>query len=83
MPSSSRHRSLPRPNWTKRPVRRVRSATRRYPETPPGGTARAAQGSAERESWADRQRRASMSVAQITDQTNCGRAGTNLKAITC
>ena len=34
MPSSSRHRSLPRPNRTKRPVRRVRSATRRYPETP-------------------------------------------------
>eukprot|EP00966_Prymnesium_polylepis_P286585 6619972-Prymnesium_polylepis.1 len=33
MPSSSRHRSLPRPKRTKRPVRRVRSATRRYPET--------------------------------------------------
>eukprot|EP00966_Prymnesium_polylepis_P306998 7094392-Prymnesium_polylepis.1 len=73
MPSSSRHRSLPRPNRTKHPVRRVRSATRRYPETP-GALPEPKAATSARVGPTDRGG-ASMS-AQITDQTNCGRAGT-------
>ena len=70
--SSAQNRSLPRPKCAKIPLRRVRSATRRYPEAPrslpePKGAPSASPGPTNKRS-------PSMSVAQTTDQTSCGRA---------
>ena len=71
--SSTRHRSLTRPNRAKSPLRRVRRATRRYPKRPgalpkPKGPPSASFGPTDRCS-------ASMSDARATDQSSCRRAG--------